>query len=177
MRRHEVGPGEVPLPRRFRYGTRVRRRVIVFLASGAYLGYAPVASGTFGTLAGVALYPVFDAIRTISVPLYVISLFALVAAAIAIAGEAEQIFDEHDSGKITIDEVAGYLVTTAFVPPSWLAVFASFFAFRFFDVAKLWPASHFDREVEGGAGVVLDDVISGVYANVALRLFLWCVGG
>jgi phosphatidylglycerophosphatase A len=154
----------------------VKRQLIIFLASGAYLGYAPVASGTFGTLAGVALYPVFEALRASSLPLYVVSLAGMVAAAVVIAGEAEAIFAEEDSGKITIDEVAGYLVTVAFIPPSLLVVAASFFLFRLFDVLKPWPASYFDREVHGGAGVVLDDVISGVYANVALRLFLWLVG-
>lgn len=154
----------------------MRRRLVIFLASGGYLGYAPVASGTFGTLAGVALYPVFDAIRRLSPIVYVVSLAALVAAAIAIAGEAEGIFGEKDSGKITIDEVAGYLMTTAFVAPTLASVLASFFLFRLFDVVKVWPASYFDREVHGGAGVVLDDVISGVYANLALRLLLGILG-
>jgi len=151
----------------------VRRRALVFLASGAYLGYAPVASGTFGTLAGVALYPVFEALRQRSTALYVLTFVGLVAAAITIAGEAEAIFGEKDSGKITIDEVAGYIAATLFVRPSISVVVASFLLFRFFDIAKLWPASVFDRDVPGGAGVVLDDVISGVYANLTLRALAW----
>ena len=85
----------------------MRRAVIVFLASGAYLGYAPIASGTFGTLAGVALYPVFEVLRGVSPALYVLTFCGLVAAAIVIADEAERIFAEKDSGKITIDEIAG----------------------------------------------------------------------
>ena len=147
----------------------MRRAIVVFLASGAYLGYAPVASGTFGTLAGVALYPVFDRLRLFSPAIYLLSFAALVAAAILLAGEAEEIFDEHDSGRITIDEVAGYIAATLFIQPTLATVLASFFLFRLFDVVKLWPASYFDQEVEGGAGVVLDDVISGFYANLALR--------
>jgi len=152
----------------------VRRHAVIFLASGAYLGYAPVASGTFGTLAGVALYPVFDRLRTLSLPLYLLTFCGLVAAAIAIAGEAEQLFGEKDSGKITIDEVSGYIAATLFVRPTLAGVVASFVLFRFFDVAKLWPASYFDRQVHGGPGVVLDDVVSGFYANLALRAFAWC---
>jgi phosphatidylglycerophosphatase A len=151
----------------------VGRRALVFLASGAYLGYAPIASGTFGTLAGVALYPVFEALRQRSAALYVLSFVALVAAAIAIAGAAEELFGEKDSGKITIDEIAGYIATTLFVRPSLAVVVASFLLFRLFDVAKLWPASVFDRDVPGGAGVVLDDVISGFYANLTLRALAW----
>ena len=148
----------------------MRRHAIIFLASGAYLGYAPFASGTFGTLAGVALYPVFDALRASSVPLYLVSVAALIAAAIVIAGEAEGLFGEKDSGKITIDEVAGYVTATLFVRPSLAAIVASFVLFRLFDVWKLWPASYFDERVSGGAGVVLDDVVSGLYANAVLRV-------
>jgi phosphatidylglycerophosphatase A len=154
----------------------VRRRLLVFLATGAYLGYAPVASGTFGTLAGVALYPAFDALRQRSLALYVVSFCGLVAAAIVIAGEAEAVFGERDSGKITIDEIAGYIAATLFVRLSLTVVVASFLLFRFFDVVKIWPASYFDREVHGGPGVVLDDVVSGVYANLALRVLAWLGG-
>ena len=154
----------------------MNRRLLVFLATGAYLGYAPVASGTFGTLAGVALYPAFDALRQRSLILYLVTFCGLVAAAIAIAGEAETIFGEKDSGKITIDEVAGYIAATLFVRPSVSVVVASFLLFRFFDVAKVWPASYFDREAHGGPGVVLDDVVSGVYANLALRAVAWLGG-
>jgi len=158
------------------YAQSVRRHAVIFLASGAYLGYAPIASGTFGTLAGVALYPVFDALRGLSLPLYVVTFLALVAAAIAIAGEAEQIFGEKDSGKITIDEVTGYIAATLFVRPSLAVVATSFVLFRLFDVVKIWPASYFDREVHGGPGVVIDDVISGLYANLALRALVWLGG-
>ncbi len=148
----------------------------MFLASGAYLGYAPVASGTFGTLAGVALYPVFDRLFLSSVAIYLVAFAALVAGAVWLAGEAERIFDEHDSGKITIDEVAGYIAATLFMRPTVATVVASFFLFRLFDVLKIWPASYFDEDVPGGPGVVLDDVISGFYANLTLRA-LWFVTG
>ena len=94
------------------------RRLLVFFATGAYLGFVPVASGTFGTLAGVALYPAFDALRERSLGLYLVTFCGLVAAAIVIAGEAEALFGEKDSGKITIDEVAGYIAATLFLRPS-----------------------------------------------------------
>ena len=115
----------------------------------------------------------FDALRQRSLILYLITFGGLVAAAIVIAGEAEALFGEKDSGKITIDEVAGYIAATLFVRPSLGVVVASFLLFRFFDVVKIWPASHFDRAVRGGPGVVLDDVISGLFANVALRVLAW----
>jgi phosphatidylglycerophosphatase A len=104
------------------------------------------------------------------VPLYVLSFLALVAVAILVAGEAEALFGENDSGKITIDEVAGYVAATLFVAPTFATIVTSFVLFRFFDVVKVWPASYFDREMHGGAGVVLDDVFSGLYANLTLRV-------
>lgn len=154
----------------------MKRRAIVFLASGAYLGFAPVASGTFGSLAGVALYPVFDALRTASTGLYLLTFLGLVAAAIWIAGEAEAVFGEKDSGKITIDEVAGYIAATLFLRPTLATLLVSFFLFRLFDVLKPWPARYFDRQVSGGAGVVLDDVFAGFYANLLLRALYWSFG-
>ena len=154
----------------------MRRRIVIFLASGAYLGYAPVASGTFGTLAGLALYPMFDALRLFSGAVYLVTFAALVAAAILLAGEAEALLDEHDSGKITIDEVAGYIAATLFIAPTVATVAASFFLFRLYDVLKLWPASYFDREVHGGPGIVLDDVFAGLYANLTLRALFWLAG-
>jgi phosphatidylglycerophosphatase A len=152
------------------------RRVIVFLASGAYLGYAPVASGTFGSLAGVAICPIFELLRRGSPVLYVLTFLGLVAAAIWIADEAERIFAEKDSGKIAIDEVAGFIATMLFVPLSWATLAAGFFLFRLYDVLKLWPASWFDRHGKGGVGVVMDDVFAGLYANLTLRLLFWAAG-
>jgi phosphatidylglycerophosphatase A len=153
-----------------------RRHIVVFLASGAYLGYAPIASGTFGTLAGVALYPLFDAVRERSLALYLLAAAALLGGAIWIADEAERFFAEKDSGKITIDEVAGYVAATLFVPLTLASLVASFVLFRFFDVVKPPPARYFDRELEGGAGVVLDDVFAGIYANITLRALWWLIG-
>ncbi|MGH7858237.1 MAG: phosphatidylglycerophosphatase A family protein [Candidatus Binatia bacterium] len=152
------------------------RRVLVFLASGAYLGYAPVASGTVGTFAGVALYPAFHALRVASLALYLLTFVALVAAAIWIAGQAEEIFGEQDSGRIAIDEVAGYIAATLFVTPTLATLAASFLLFRLFDILKLWPAYVFDREIEGGIGVVMDDVFAGLYANLSLRALFWSFG-
>ena len=153
----------------------MRRQVIIFFASGAYLGYAPIASGTVGTFYGVALYPIFDAIRLRSGALYLLTFVALVAAAVWIAGEAEALWGEHDCGRITIDEAAGYIATTLFLPLSVATAVGGFLAFRLFDILKPWPARYFDRDVEGGAGVVLDDVFAGIYANLVLRATFWAL--
>jgi phosphatidylglycerophosphatase A len=89
--------------------------------------------------------------------------------AIWIAGRAETLLQEHDSHAIVIDEIVGYLAATLFMAPTWENTLIAFVVFRVFDVVKPYPAGAIDRGVRGGAGVVLDDVVSGLYANLATR--------
>ncbi|HXQ24292.1 MAG TPA: phosphatidylglycerophosphatase A, partial [Candidatus Acidoferrales bacterium] len=95
-----------------------------------------------------------------------------VAAACWIAGQADAYLHEHDSHKIVIDEVVGYLAATLFFTPTWRHALAAFFIFRALDVIKPYPAGHIDQNVPGGAGVVMDDVVSGIYSNLALRVLI-----
>jgi phosphatidylglycerophosphatase A len=89
-----------------------------------------------------------------------------------VSGRAEEIFQEKDSGRIVIDEVAGYLVAMTAVPFSWKAVALGFLLFRFFDITKIPPARFFDRQLKNGYGVVLDDVVAGVYSCLSLHFLL-----
>lgn len=146
------------------------RRVVLFIASGGGLGYAPIASGTFGTLVALPLFWLFDPLRHVSVVVYVLAYVAMVAGACWIAGRAEALYGEHDSGKIVIDEVVGYLAATLFLAPTWEHAILAFFVFRALDVIKPWPAGWIDRQMPGGTGVVLDDVVSGLYSNVVTRV-------
>jgi len=148
------------------------QRLIVFFASGGYLGYAPVAPGTFGTLAGIPAVLLFDSLRELSTVVYLLSFVAFVAAACWIAGAAEHLFDEHDSGKIVIDEVAGYLATMLFIAPTLTNIAVAFFVFRIADIVKPWPASYIDAKVTGGAGVTLDDVVSGLYGSLLMHVLV-----
>ena len=146
------------------------RRFLLFIASGAYLGYVPVASGTFGTLAGIPLFWVFDALRARSLGLYATAFVILVLASCWLAGKAEAALGEHDSGKIVIDEIAGYVAATLWLDFTWANVVAAFLIFRLFDIVKPFPAGYIDRRFPGGYGIVLDDVVAGLYANLATRL-------
>lgn len=145
------------------------RRVILFLASGGMVGYVPVASGTFGAAVAVPLYWLFEPWRHLSVGVYVAVYVIAVAAACWIAGRAESLLREHDSHVIVIDEIVGYLAATLFLAPTWEHTLVAFIIFRIFDVIKPFPAGYIDRAVPGGVGVVLDDVVSGLYANLATR--------
>ena len=148
------------------------RAVILFLASAGYVGYIPVASGTFGSLVAIPLFVGFDAMRAASIPLYLLTYVAAVAAACWIAGRADAYLQEHDSHKIVIDEVVGYLAATLFLAPTWRHALAAFFIFRALDVIKPFPAGYIDEHVPGGVGVVLDDVVSGFYSNLVLRALI-----
>ena len=146
-------------------------RFILFLASGAGLGHAPFASGTFGSLLGIVLYLALLQVTTSVVPTLVLLAIATVIA-IAVAGRADAIWQEHDSGKIVIDEIVGMAIALVGFAPTWTNVITIFVIFRVLDVVKVWPANYCDREMPGGAGVVLDDVVSGIYANLVARVLL-----
>jgi phosphatidylglycerophosphatase A len=140
---------------------------IKLLATWGGSGYSPIASGTAGTLAAI---PFYIWLARLPLPLYLLTLAAFFFLACWVSGKAEIIFQEKDSGKIVIDEVAGYLVTMIAIPFDWRYMVVGFFLFRFFDIVKPPPASWFDRKLKNGYGVVLDDVAAGVYAWFCLLL-------
>ena len=148
------------------------RALILFLATGAYSGYVPVASGTVGSL--VALPFIFCSAQLfhVSAGLQVGALVLAIAAACGIAGAADQYLQEHDSGKIVVDEIVGFLTATALFEVTLPRLIVAFFLFRLFDILKPPPARYFDQRVPGGAGVVLDDVCAGIYANLIVRVLL-----
>jgi phosphatidylglycerophosphatase A len=150
------------------------RRFILFLSSNAGLGYSPVAPGTVGTLAGI---PAFWLLASLPPFLYALTWLGLLFLSFWVAGAAGKIYGVVDDGRIVIDELVGYLATVAFLPFSWTAAIAGFFLFRFFDITKIPPARWFDRQVKNGYGVVLDDVVAGIYGAGVLRVFLLWIEG
>ena len=132
-------------------------------------GCIPFAPGTFGTLAAIPLYLLIaeqNAFNYLCVTLLVILL------GIWSSGQLSKELGTHDHGAIVIDEVAGFLITMLFVPFSWGAVIAGFVLFRIFDIVKPWPIRWFDQHVHGGSGIVIDDLLAGVFANISLLLFI-----
>lgn len=152
------------------------RTLAVALATVGGVGYSPVASGTAGSLVALPLLPPLAALRDAVPGAYVAVLVALVAAAVWAAGRAEDILGGADHGRIVIDEVAGMVVAGAVLPGTWTAAIAAFVWFRIFDIVKPFPAGRIDAKVEGGLGVVGDDLVAGVYAGVVTRLLLGVVG-
>ena len=139
------------------------------MATGAYIGYVPVMPGTFGTLWGV---PAAWAISGL-VPLWqLLATLALTAVSIPIAGRASIALGRGDPSSVVIDEICGYLVGIFLLPFTAFNAILVFILFRFFDIVKPWPVSLLDRKMKGGAGVVLDDIAAGIYANIAAHLVI-----
>jgi phosphatidylglycerophosphatase A len=145
------------------------RRFVILLSTWWGTGYSPIASGTVGTVAAIPLYLLLG---RLPIPLYILLLVPLTIFSCWVSGRAESIFNEKDSGKIVIDEVVGYLVTMTGAPFSLSAIILGFFLFRLFDIVKVPPANVIDRRLKNGCGVVLDDVVAGVYACLMLHLLL-----
>jgi len=147
------------------------RKLIIVLASAGYLGYMPFASGTWGSLMGIPGFWMMNGLA--GSPVMAVTLLAvLVLTSCWIAGRAEEAFGEHDSGKIVIDEVVGYMAATLFLPFDLKTIIVAFIVFRALDVIKPYPANYIDANFPGGYGVVLDDEVSGIYSNVVTRILL-----
>lgn len=143
------------------------KKIILFFATGAGAGYLPKAPGTFGSVVGIILYL---GLRYLSPVLYAVTVTTLILVACWISTLAETIFQAKDPQKIVIDEVVGMLVTLTLVPFSWQSVIAGFVLFRLFDIWKPFPVRWLQDHLPGGWGIVMDDVMAGIYANLLLRI-------
>jgi phosphatidylglycerophosphatase A len=151
----------------------IYRFLVLFFASGAGTGYSPIASGTVATfIVGIPLYLLFSRL-TIGWYFGLLIIILLLATFLCEAGD--RILGEKDSSKVVIDEISGYLVTMALVPKSAYTIGAGFLLFRFFDIVKLQPGKWVEDNLPGGLGVLFDDVVAGIYANLIMQFALWLI--
>ncbi|MFH1073615.1 MAG: phosphatidylglycerophosphatase A [Candidatus Firestonebacteria bacterium] len=139
----------------------MKKLLVKIFASGFGAGYFPFASGTAGTLVGVVIYYFLD-VKFVLPAAVLIFIFG-----VYISTKAEKLYKKKDSGRIVIDEIAGYLFSMAFLPKNLYFAVAGFILFRIFDVWKPSPARE-SQEPKGGWGVMTDDLIAGIYTNVTL---------
>jgi phosphatidylglycerophosphatase A len=144
------------------------------VATAGYAGYFPLAPGTVGSVVGLLVYGVvwWSGSRAVELGL-IAALFAL---GVWAGTTAERYFGGIDPGPVVIDEVVGMLMTLLWIPVSLSAAAAGFLLFRIFDVIKPFPAGRLER-LHGGLGVMADDAMAAVYANVSLRLLVWIFPG
>jgi len=146
--------------------------IIMLIATGFYSGYLPKAPGTWGSLVGLLLvyllnYFSLPVYLTVTVFLFMIGTFS--------AGEAEKILDNHDPGIVVIDEIVGMLIAMIAVPLSPLTMLLGFFLFRVFDIVKPFPVNIFDQRFHGGLGIMLDDMMAGIYSLLSLQLLIYLI--
>ena len=136
-----------------------------FLAFGFGAGLSPVAPGTVGTAVAVGLELLM---RPLGLPVRVAIVIAVCVVGVWICGESARRLGTHDHPGIVWDEFAGYFLAMLAAPAGWPWVLAGFVLFRFFDVLKPWPIRELDHGIHGGLGIMLDDLVAGLFAGLIL---------
>jgi phosphatidylglycerophosphatase A len=143
------------------------------LAFGLGSGAVPKAPGTAGTIAAIPLYLLLQPLA----PLYYLLLTAvLFLAGIWLCGRTSRDLGVHDHGGIVWDEWVGFLFTLWLAPAGWIWLLAGFVLFRLFDILKPWPIGWLDRRIGGGLGIMLDDLLAGLYGFALLQLGVYLFG-
>lgn len=138
-----------------------------FIAFGFGTGCIPVAPGTFGTLIAIPLYLY---LTTYSQTFYLIFLLAFIAFSMWLSEKVSREINVQDHQGMNIDEIAGFLVTMFHAPYGWGWIILGVILFRIFDILKPWPIKQVDERMHGGVGVVLDDVLAGIYSLIIIQI-------
>ena len=154
----------------------VRGKLALAFASGGGIGFIPVMPGTFGSVPGLAVYWIL--IRFLPLPAVFAVIAAIALLGVWAAGEAEARLQANDPGAVVIDEVVGMMAALFALPVSPGVWIAAFFLFRFFDILKPFPIGYLEKICPGGTGIMIDDVVAGVAANLLLWgiLYFWGIG-
>ena len=149
-------------------------RIAYFIATAGFVGRFPVAPGTAGSVAGVAVYALLrfaGGWRLEAAALLVVFVLGIWSASVA-----ERVLGSKDPGPVVIDEVLGILITFAFLDVNIAGAVIGFLLFRVFDVIKPYPASRLEI-LPGGLGVMMDDAMAALYSHAALRLLVLALPG
>lgn len=137
-----------------------------FIAFGFGSGAMPIAPGTFGTLIAV---PFYLAIATFSLPVYITLVVLITLGSMWLCERVSREINVHDHQGMCLDEIVGYLVTMIGAPYGFFWMALGFLLFRVFDIWKPWPIDYIDQKVSGGFGMILDDVLAGIYSLLILN--------
>lgn len=148
----------------------IMRQPALFCALGFGAGLAPKAPGTIGTLLAVPLVILLAQTFYWLLPLVALIFFVV---GIKICGNASKYFGSHDHSSIVWDEIVGFMIALSFIPVNHQTLLLGFVLFRIFDIVKPWPISWIDKRVQGGLGIMLDDVAAGLFTNGVLNLLFW----
>lgn len=137
-------------------------------ATLGFIGYLPIAPGTWGTLAGL----IFVMVADLSIPVHLTLIMAVTVFGVISSGVAEKVIGETDSEHIIIDEFAGFLVSVFFLPHTYSYLIAGFLLFRIFDILKPFPIGKLEKAFKGGAGIMADDILAGIFTNMMLQIWI-----
>lgn len=140
------------------------------LSLGFGSGLSPKMPGTMGTIIGVGLFLLLPAMDW---KLYLAVITSTFLIGIFLCGYTAKVLNVHDHQGIVWDEIVGYLITMFMVPKEWLWIILGFVLFRLFDIWKPWPISIADERLKGGLGIMLDDVIAGIFALIIIQISLY----
>ena len=141
-----------------------------WLAVGFGSGLSPKAPGTFGTIAAI---PLWYLINDLPLSLYLAIIVAGFIAGIWICDSATKAIGKPDHGAIVWDEIIGFWITMIVAPAGLIWMLAGFVLFRFFDIVKPWPIRYLDKHIHGGLGIMLDDVLAGIFALLCLQALVY----
>lgn len=145
------------------------KRPVCFLGLGFGSGLAPKAPGTFGTLAAI---PIYWLMQDLSLSIYLAITVTAFIIGIWICQQSADWLQKDDPSAVVWDEIIGYMVTMIAAPAGWQWMLAGFILFRFFDILKPWPISWLDKNLHGGLGIMVDDVVAGVFAAILLQAYI-----
>ncbi len=148
------------------------QRWIKMMSTFFYIGYAPFAPGTLASLAGMVLALVLGGQTAV----YLICLAVVTGTGFAVSGDMERIEGKKDPGYIVIDEVAGIMIACFLLPMTAAVAWTTFFLFRAFDMFKIYPANRCEA-LGGSRGIMMDDIVAGLYTNLIMRVALFFIGG
>jgi len=160
---------EIKMNNATHWKVRVKNWVAIFFASGFGSGFIPLAPGTWGSVVGALMV---WKLWGDSVAVQALWILLLGALGVWVSGVTCQYFNKQDCQYIVIDEIVGLMITMIGIPITGYQLVIGFLLFRFFDVVKPVPANWVDRKLKNGLGVMLDDVVAGVYGNLIMHLMI-----
>jgi phosphatidylglycerophosphatase A len=142
--------------------------ILKYIATLGFIGFIPFAPGTFGSLFSFIVFILLEP----AVTLHIFVLLLVVPLGIISSHIGEKLLNEKDSSHIVIDEFCGYLFSMLFIPFSITNALTAFFLFRVFDILKPFPIRRIETTLKGGYGVMADDIMAALYANVILHIWI-----
>lgn len=141
------------------------------IATAFGLGYSPIAPGTMGAIGGIAVYLlIINSLSQVNMILGLLIILFLFLGIIA-SNKLESEWGK-DPSKIVIDEVVGVWIALLFIPSEWQYTLGAFLLFRFFDIVKPLYIKRAEK-LKGGWGVMFDDVLAGIYANIVIQIVVF----